>query len=300
MELPEALICNLIHTLGDRGRRWLDSLPSLLVACERDLQVRIGPPFELSYNYVAPATRADGTEAVLKLSPHGDDFRHELTAIRHFDGHGMVRLVESDETRGIALLERLRPGSMLVEIEDDDRRTEIASDVMLQLRTCLHHSVQLPNARDLFAAFAKHRREHEGGAGPLAREIFDLGEATYDELLRSSDHEVVVHGDLHHYNILSAERAPWLSIDPHGVVAEPAFETGAFLGNPLDRLKTQHPERLLRRRVDIFAERLGLERERIIAWGVAYQTLSAVWSAENEGTGWERAAAVAQIFAKMR
>ena len=47
------------------------------------------------------------------------DFRHELTATRYFDGRGMARLLQSDDVRGIALLERLRPGRMLVELRDD-------------------------------------------------------------------------------------------------------------------------------------------------------------------------------------
>ncbi len=40
-------------------------------------------------------------------------------------------------------------------------------------------------------------------------------------------------GDLHHENILAAERAPWLAIDPKGVIGEPAYEMGALLRNRL-------------------------------------------------------------------
>src|SRR5437868_3881350 len=93
MTLPQAFVENVTHALGDRGREWLESLPSLLAWCEREYGVRAGSPFELSYNYVAPVALADGSEAVLKLSPHGEEFRHELRATRYFDGHGMARLL---------------------------------------------------------------------------------------------------------------------------------------------------------------------------------------------------------------
>lgn len=296
MQLPPALVQHVTHVLGDEGRVWLDALPSLLALCQRDYGLTIGPPFELSYNYVAPVTRADGSEAVLKLSPHGQDFRYELTATRLFDGRGMARLLERDEERGIALLERLRPGRMLVELDDDDRQTEIATDVMLALRREAPAGHGLPTTRDWFLAFEKHRAEHSGRADPLPAGLFERGEATYEALLQSSAPAVLLHGDLHHYNIVSAERAPWLAIDPHGLVGEPAFETGAFFGNPSGLTARPDLRRVLSRRADIFAERLGFDRKRIIAWGFAYQMLSAVWSAENGGTGWHGAASVAEIL----
>ncbi len=294
-EVSAEFEANIAHALGDAGRAWLAALPALLESCAREYSIRIGPPFALSYNYVAPVTRADGAEAVLKLSPHGDDFRYEIRATHAFDGHGMARLLEADEDRGVAILERLRPGQMLVELEDDERQTEIAAGIMLDLRR-EPPAVQMPTTRDWFAAFARHRTEH-GGAGPLPPALFERAEATFDELLQSSAPPVLLHGDLHHYNILSAERAPWLAIDPHGVVGEPAFEVGAYFGNPAGLASSPHLQRTLARRADIFAERLGIERERIVAWGMAYQTLSAVWSAEHGGTGWGRAVAIATMLA---
>jgi streptomycin 6-kinase len=268
----------------------------LLASCVRRYDLSVGEPFELSFNYVAPVTRADGSEAVLKLSPHGEDFGHELTAIRHFDGRGMSRLLESDDTLGIALLERLRPGAMLVGLNDDDRETAIAADLMIELHREGTPESTLPTTRDWFTAFANHRSAHHGSSGPLPVSVFEDGEATYRGLLRSSAPSVLLHGDLHHYNILSAEREPWLSIDPHGVIGEPAFEVGAYLGNPTGLLTHAHPERFLERRTHLLAERLGLDRKRVVAWGFAYQTLSAVWSAENDGNRWHRAIRVAELL----
>jgi streptomycin 6-kinase len=156
----------------------------------------------------------------------------------------------------------------------------------------------LPTVAEWFDAFARHRDEH-GGAGPLPRELFERGESTYRELSASSSEEWLLHGDVHHYNILSAARAPWLAIDPHGVVGDPVFEVGAFFGNPLDVDERSDLRHLLARRADTFAERLGFERSRVVAWGFAYQMLSAVWSAENSGTNWHRAVGVAEVLESM-
>jgi streptomycin 6-kinase len=300
MRLPDEFVRNITHVLGERGRAWIDGLPALLDTCAREYGLTLGEPFELSYNYVVRARRADGMDVVLKLSPHGDDFRRELIATRHYDGHGMARLLEGDADRGIALLERLLPGTMLLDSGDDDeRQTEIAADVMRELLREPPANHGLPTPQDWFVAFEKHRAEH-GGAGPLPQRIFEQGEATYRDLLASTERVALLHGDLHHYNILSAQRSPWLAIDPQGLVGDPVFEVGAFFGNPFDVLDRPGPARLLERRTHILSERLGFDRERVIAWGLAYQTLSAVWSAENGGTNWHRAIGVAELLAAMR
>ena len=78
---------------------------------------------------------------------------------------------------------------------------------------------------------------------------------------------VLLHGDLHHDNILSAERAPWLAIDPKGLVGEPAYETGAWLRNSHpELLNSPHPARTLARRIDQLAAELNSERARIHGW----------------------------------
>ena len=188
---------------------------------------------------------------------------------------------------------------MLLGVDDDDCQAQIAARHHARAPSRATRRLRFRTTRDWFGAFNKHRTEHDGGAGPLPQRLFEHGESTYAELLQSSAAPVLLHGDLHHYNILSAERAPWLAIDPHGLVGEPAFEVGAYFGNPVDVLAQSHPNGSWTGESEIFAERLGLDRKRVVAWGFAYQMLSAVWSAENGGTGWHRAVGVAELLSSM-
>src|SRR5438128_12681264 len=94
--------------------------------------------------------------------------------------------------------------------------------------------------------------------------LLEEAETLYAELSASMAEPVLLHGDLHHDNILSATRQPWLAIDPKGLIGEPAYEVGAWLRNPLPQLlHMPQPGRILARRVDQFAEELGLERTRV-------------------------------------
>ncbi len=100
--------------------------------------------------------------------------------------------------------------------------------------------------------------------------------------------------------MLSAQRRDWLAIDPKGVIGEPVYETAAMLRNPLPELLSwPHPKRTLARRIDQLSDQLGFSRQRIHAWGVAQTVLSAVWSLEDDGTGWEPAIACAQLLSEL-
>ena len=108
---------------------------------------------------------------------------------------------------------------------------------------------------------------------------------------------MLLHGDLHHYNILSAGREPWLAIDPKVVVGEAENEVGAFVRNRL--LPVSRPERLLARRLDQFADELGFDRERILGWSLAQAVLSAWWSFEDSGHVWDEAITCARLLAEL-
>src|SRR5262249_12524405 len=123
-------------------------------------------------------------------------------------------------------------------------------------------------------------------------------ERLFVELEASMADPVVLHGDLHHDNILAAAREPWLVIDPKGLVGEPAYEVGALLRNRLpEPLTPVEAGSLLARRVDQPSEEWGLERAGVAGWAMAQAVLSAWWTVEDHGQGWEETIACAELLA---
>jgi streptomycin 6-kinase len=109
---------------------------------------------------------------------------------------------------------------------------------------------------------------------------------------------VLMHGDFHHFNILSSERG-WLVIDPKGVIGPAGYEVGPLMINPWGSLSDGVSNRLILRRVDILHEHLGWERERILEWSLAHAVLSAWWGIEDN-TGWEYALGFARLIAGLK
>jgi streptomycin 6-kinase len=285
---------------GQEGIEWLDRLPSLLAACARRWSLAILPPFEpLSYNYVAPAIRSDGAGVVLKVGFPHPELLTELAALRLYDGRGSVRLLDADPEQGILLLERLNPGTQLLALADDEQATSIAAQVMRQLWRPAPPDHPFPTVARWASGLQRLRQRFDGGVGPFPLVWVERAERLFDELLASMGEPVLLHGDLHHYNILAAERQPWLALDPKGVIGEPEYEVGALLRNPLHILSMPQPGRLLERRVAQLAAELGFDRQRLVAWAVAQAVLSAWWSFEGHGRGWERAIACAELLSAL-
>jgi streptomycin 6-kinase len=111
----------------------------------------------------------------------------------------------------------------------------------------------------------------------------------------------LLHGDLHHDNVLSATRAPFLAIDPKGLAGEPAYEVGPYFYNPQPELK-QHPNlvQLFEWRMAILVEHLQMDRERLIACAFAHSVLSAAWSIEDgDDTGWRDTIRVSEALLQL-
>ena len=86
----------------------------------------------------------------------------------------------------------------------------------------LHHDFQ--TVADWAADPGKVRERFNGGAGPFPPQLFEKAEKLFAELIGGMGEPVLLHGDLHHDNILSAQREPSLAIDPRGVVGEAEYE----------------------------------------------------------------------------
>ena len=300
--IPSRFARTQVELYGTAGAEWLKRLPILVAECEQRWSLTVGAPFDpLSYNYVAPAVRAEGTDVVLKVGFPNPELLAEMDALRIYAGRGIVQLLEADHDQGVMLLERLKPGTPLSGIMDDQRATSIAVQVMRQLWQPVPFEHSFPTVEKWAAGLKRLRLRFDGGTGPLPAHLVEEAERLFDELIGSMDEPMLLHGDLHHDNILAAERQPWLALDPKGLVGEPAYEVGALLRNQLPQdLKTPQASRILRRRIDQFAEELGFDRQRLCAWGLAQAVLSAWWSIEDHGYGWEEAMACAELLSAQR
>jgi len=283
---------------------WIEDLPELVAGLERDWQITVGRPYDdATEAFVARATLAGGspadgtlaggslaggtpaggslaggTPAVLKLMiPRpGEHARREIAVLRLTEGDGCVRLLRSDLPRGAMLLERL--GRPLERLGLPMRR---------------RHEILCAAARRVWRPAAGCGLPTGAGKG---RWLIDYITATWTELgrpcsERAVDHAlacaarrvaahdderaVLVHGDVHQWNVLEAPgdvhrwnalEAPggFKLVDPDGLLAEAEYDLGIVMReDPVELMRGD-----ARGRARWLARRCGLDATAIWEWGV--------------------------------
>ncbi len=270
-------------------------------ACELWDLSEVQPVPNLSYNFVAFAKRGGG-DVILKIGVPNPELTSEMEALKLFNGDGACRLIDCDEKKGFLLLERLKPGKMLAELENDDERTHIAVDVM-QYLIYRRGGVTPPlqgnfiQLSDWFSALKKIRPKF-GGTGPFPKKLLEGVEAFLAEAMHASP--LLMHGDFHHFNILLSERG-WLAIDPKGVIGPAGYEIGPLMINPWGSLSDGVSFKAqTKRRMSILAERLGWDQESILKWATAHAVLSTWWDMQEDGTGGEYSLWCAEMFSEIK
>jgi streptomycin 6-kinase len=286
--LSQSIIANDLRRTVERvhgasGRQWLLLLPALLSESCARWSLKLEQPFRnLSYNLVIPGSMSDGTEIVLKLGVPCPELTTEAAALGLFDGAGVVRLLDHDATHGVLLLERVVPGRPLHELQEDAEATRTAAKLMRRLWRTPPADHAFPTLATWFSAFERLRKRFDGGCGQFSPSLITKAGNTFTWLNASSERDVVLHGDLHHDNILFSVKSGWVAVDPKGITGDPGYDVGAFMLNGLpEGIAGAETKRVFSRRLSIFSEELQIGRERLAGWAFCHAVLSALWSFED-------------------
>jgi streptomycin 6-kinase len=283
---------NILSLYGESGNEWLSHLDQHLNDLSQQLSIHIETPYQnLSYHYVTKAIDDKGNVCVLKLSPPNKEMQNEIKALRYFQGKGIIRLLDSNSQQGWMLLECCEPGEPLAQLTDDDTATHIAMETMQNLWRPVNSQHHFQTLKTFIAALAR------ANTPLIPQTLLSNAKHIAEELLTSTTEPVLLHGDLHHHNILRANRCDWLAIDPKGVAGDKAFEVGALLQNPHERLaKTKDLSKLIQRRLAIITEQSGIDQKRLQSWAFVQATLAACWCIEDKVHGHEHMLRCAQTF----
>ena len=239
--------------------RWLAELPETVDALRTRWRLDLGKPYEYGIcSRVFPATRADGTRAVLKMSMPHMEGADEGAGLLFWNGDGAVRLIDADESRHALLLERCEPGTSLRSIPEPEQDVVVAG--------LLKRLWRVPPAGHPFrhlSAMIRHWSEstRRDEAKWPDRALVEMGLEMMEELARPAPTDVLLATDLHAGNVLAAQREPWLAIDPKPFIGDRTYDAIQHLYN-CDARFCADPFGVLRRVADLFE----LDAERLRLW----------------------------------
>ncbi|MFC3998541.1 aminoglycoside phosphotransferase family protein [Nocardiopsis sediminis] len=277
--VPEAVAANV--RLRDGGERWLRELPGALAEL-RDawgLRFERAPYSGGSCSWAAPVRTADGSPAVLKVSYPHREASGEATALRFWAGDGAVRLLRSSRNGFSLLLEGCTPGTPMSAVcaPADELLTAGAHTLVGLWGREATGDLGLEPLDAVLTEWAALLRERLDRLRPECADpgFVHVAADLLESLPATAARTVVLHGDFNPGNILAAERAPWLAIDPKPMVGDPGYDLWPLLVQVDDPFAHPDPEAVLCRRLALVSGILGEPVDRLAAWCVARTVESA-------------------------
>lgn len=223
-----------------------------------------GDPIITINSRLLPVT-CKGQPAMLKIAVDPEEKAGaSLMVWWNGDGAAHVLAHEGDAL----LLERSKDSGKLMEMSrtgQDDEASRIICAAAAQLHRLRDKALPLLVPLEQWfrplAAAANQRGGLLTDAAAIAR-----------ELLAEPQEVVVLHGDIHHQNIMDFGERGWLAIDPKGLLGERGYDFANTLDNP--DTKTAYKPGRLARQASVIAEAARLDRKRLLKWATAYGGLS--------------------------
>ncbi|HEY3783239.1 MAG TPA: aminoglycoside phosphotransferase family protein [Fimbriimonadaceae bacterium] len=214
-------------------------------------------------SYIFAGRDKDGQEVVLKVPEAHAEEKDSWPVSQSFSGHGGVSILRVDQESGSVLMPRLRPGTTLADTTlPDEERVEICASIILKLR-------KSPFVQTMsMERWLKELFEFEGDS--LLREAQEIAKF----LMQTTTDPILLHGDLHHYNILR-DGEEWRVIDPKGIIGDRAFEVVSYMRNPWHG---PHQPRVMAARLELFSKLLGDDLYRLWGWSFVQTLLCSLQS----------------------
>lgn len=214
---------NILNIYGSKGKQWLIDLPKIIESISQEWNLTsLKPVDNLSMNYVASALQ-NSMKVILKISLDSELIKGEYTALTALAEYGAVEVLAHKENT--LLLKKLNPAISLKTYLPDRRKEalKIACEVVKKLHTpspSVSSNITLPSIEERFSLFNQN--------WPISSDLLILARKFRDEIFLRYHERKVLHGDLHHDNILQ-DGNTWKVIDPHGVIGFPINEVWAFV-----------------------------------------------------------------------
>lgn len=224
-----------------------------------------GPHFQTQTSLLCPVT-LNGQRAFLKITNDHDELIG-AKALEKWEGTGAVRILAQHEN---AFVLEYAGQTLRSVIPEDTAATRVLCSVADQL-----HSRNPENLDD----FPTLRRWFSSLFADTDSRFDDI-RVIADRLLSRNSHPVLLHGDLHHDNVLRSSHRGWLAIDPKGIVGPREFDYCNIFTNPTPQAAVSHFDA----RVRSVSHTANIEPVDLLRWIACWGALSGIWHLEDGDT----------------
>ena len=188
---------------------------------------------------------------ILKILLDINGLDHEILALKLFQGENFCKLYEYSLEDQAYIMERIVPAHTLYESAPRSERIRIAGEIFKGLHRAGTPDSGFPSYTGWLAAGregTKHRKDCEG-----LNQYLDSAEGMLADLRKKYSRNLLLHGDLHHENILKNASGGYTVTDPKGVTGDPVFDLSRFILDEFRDDLTSEPKEA----ITDFVQKLG-------------------------------------------
>jgi streptomycin 6-kinase len=221
-------------------------------------------------------------DAILKNRKTAKVIEDEYNTLAEYRGRRFCKAFDADIKNGFLLEEQIQPGLEL--------RKEKSLDKRLFVFCLLHNGLHImPSKADKYPTYLDwvskitgymEKREdykdlylHMKRANDLCGELF----AAYPS-------RMLLHGDLHHDNILLNERKEYTIIDPKGVLGDPIFDIPRFILNEMEENLNQQLFDKINYMIKVIGTRLNIPVPVLKQCFYIEMAMAECWNVEDQDT----------------
>lgn len=189
------------------------------------------------------------------------------------NGYGAPRLIKFESTAILMEFIDGKNASQFLEIE--------AIEGLCHCIHALHRDSlnleppEFPKLDTVFAPLLEHNISNERHLAHLLR----IGSEIARDLFDSEREITVLHGDIHHENVLFSNDRGWIAIDPKPMVGERTFDVANMFFNDI---RSDDLAKMISTRADVISQSLKLDRQRLVKFAFAFGCLSIIWQIEDK------------------
>ena len=259
-------------------------MKNLNLAIARWALTDIKTVYEHSTKAVYTAASALYGPVILKIDLNHAQLASEYRMLSAMQGTHCCQVYDFDEEQGLLLEERILPGNVLRELSNLEERIEAFCQVFATLHPSdglgstpsSHH----PTYLDWLTRIRTFSETH-----PIDGRLREMTGQAYDfcaYLFEKYPEHVLLHGDLHHDNMLLRTDGSYAMIDPKGVIGPAILDLPRFLLNELFPNMPAEPISHMEKAIRLISEKCGYPAEDVQKAFFMETVLANMWSVQDD------------------
>ena len=217
---------------------------------------------------------------ILKIGRHRQQLEAEYKMLERLSGHYSCKAYAFDAEAGLLLEERIIPGTTLRREASLKKRIQVFLQIFQEIHVSVDSGVTY---LDWLEQICKYCTSHQ-----VAEEMASRAHSFCVEMFGKYPDRVLLHGDLHHDNLLLRSDGSYAMIDPKGVVGPAVMDLLRFILNELDTAHECPDRQHMEEVILLLSEQSGYPESDVRKLFYMEAVLANVWCMEDgEEMNWQ-------------